>query len=70
MLPYLFGIILIVTGFYWTIRKEISIRVEGKQALFIIKGFPAVVFGLIVAGLGIWVVLCPDVTSYFSFYRD
>ena len=47
------GIILIVVGLVWIAKKNIQIGVEGREALFYIKGRLASLFGfcMVIAGL-------------------
>ena len=69
MFSYVMGVLLVITGGYWFVTQEIQVSIEGKSPFFCIRGMCAAVLGVIVAIIGIFILLYPQILSYFSFYR-
>ncbi len=65
--PIIWGGLLIVTGVYWLKKRSIGIGIEGRPALFYIKGNVAIILGIIMIVAGIAIFRNYEILSFLNF---
>jgi hypothetical protein len=65
--PIVWGGLLIVTGIYWLKKRSIGIGIEGKPALFYIKGNALIILGMLIIIVGIIILLNPQIMTFLNF---
>ena len=60
-LIYVCGVIVIVVGARWIIKRHVEVGIEGRSSAFILRGYAAMLLGLIAILIGIYILWNPRV---------
>lgn len=62
-IAYAGGVIAIVVGARWIVKRSIEVGIEGRTPAFILRGGVAVLLGIIAILLGVYILWNPDILS-------